>query len=102
MPKAFGRAAFLKRFGRRWLYIAAAAAVAAVLLGNRGFRSLVSNSLRLRVLKADLAALEREERDIKDRIEAVRTDDLALERAARKELGFQRPGEVEYRFPPPK
>jgi len=83
-------------------YGAAAVLVAALLLGNRGVRSAVANGLGLRRVHAELSDLEREEKRLNERIEAVRSDDLALEKAARRELHFQRPGEVEYRFPPPK
>ena len=48
-----------------------------------------------------MAKLEAEEARLKARIDAVRTDDSALERVVRKELGYRRPNEIEYRFPKP-
>lgn len=77
-------------------------AVGAVfLLGNQGVRSMVSSWWSLRGLKTELADARREEIQLQDRIAAAKGDDRALERAARVELGFQRPGEIEYRFPKP-
>ena len=32
----------------------------------------------------------------------MKSADGSLERMARKDLGFIKPGEIEYRFPPPK
>jgi cell division protein FtsB len=74
---------------------------AVFLLGNRGMRSLTGSWWSLRGLRAELAAAKREEAQLQDRIAAAKGDDRALERAARAELGFQRPGEIEYRFPKP-
>lgn len=62
---------------------------------------MASSWWSLRGLKAELAAAKREESQLQDRIAAAKGDDRALERAARAELGFQRPGEIEYRFPKP-
>jgi cell division protein FtsB len=90
-----------ERVSRRTLYIAGGLLLAALLLGNKGFRTLVSSALHLRRLESQVAEAEAEEARLKAAIEAVKNDDLALESAVRRELGYQRPGEVEYRFPPP-
>ncbi len=86
---------------KKWIYSGIAVAVAALLLGNKGFRTVVKNTLLLRRLHRELAAETREEERLQKSIAAVETDDRALEKAARKELGYVKPGEVEYRFPPP-
>jgi len=86
---------------RRFAYAAAAVAAAAVLVGNRGIRSVVMNFLQLRNVDAQIKALDREEKALRERIETLRSDDDALESAARKELGMRKLGEIEYRFPPP-
>jgi cell division protein FtsB len=39
-----------------------------------------------------------ENEQLRDRIHRLRTDDRTLERLAREQLGFTRPGEVIYRF----
>ncbi|PIP83972.1 MAG: hypothetical protein CO113_16535 [Elusimicrobia bacterium CG_4_9_14_3_um_filter_62_55] len=78
-------------------------ALAAVLLlvGNRGFRTIISGHFQLRRLNAEMTRLEREEAELQARIDAVQHDDWALERVVRKQLGFRRDREIEYRFPPP-
>lgn len=91
----------LPRPGRRGLLWGGAALGALVLLGNSGVRSMAGSWWSLRGLKAELTAAEREEAQLRDRIAAAKGDDRALERTARAELGFQRPGEIEYRFPKP-
>lgn len=79
-----------------------AAVLAAVFFGNKGFRTLVGNWLELRKLKREIAALEEEEKRLAQRLKAIKGGEADLERLARKELGFIRKGEIEYRFPPPK
>ena len=86
---------------RRIAYGALGVGMAALLLGNRGFRRLVSNWFLLRRLDAERRALDAEEERLRKAIAAARTDDGALEARARKELGYLKAGEVEYRFPSP-
>ncbi|MFA6030138.1 MAG: septum formation initiator family protein [Elusimicrobiota bacterium] len=84
----------------RWLPLAAGAALL-LLLVNGGFRRLVRQSLELRSLRRETAALKKEEAELRGQVTAATGDDRELERSARKELGYLKPGEVEYRFPPP-
>ena len=84
---------------RPWFWAAAAAAVA--LVGNSGFRRLVSRGWELRKLRRDLAALQEEQAGLERQIRNARAPGPALEAAARRELDYLRPGEIEYRFPPP-
>lgn len=84
-----------------WGRLALVAGVVAVFFGNAGFRSLVSNWLELRRLKVELVHLEREEKDLESQLKALRGGDGPVERLARRELGYIRKGEIEYRFPPP-
>lgn len=85
----------------KYVYGALAFAAAALLLANQGFRTIVSSHFQLRTLSAEMTRLESEEARLKHRIDAVLTNDSALERIVRKELGYRRTGEIEYRFPPP-
>lgn len=85
------------RFNLKYLLIAA---VLAVLLGNSGFRSLVKNYREYRRLNAEKTRLEAQRRDLEKQLKEL-GDKPAKEQAARKELSMLRPGETEYRFPPP-
>ena len=73
---------------------------AAFLLGNRGFRGLVRNSLEYRRLKQQKAELELERVELKKDLRAVKAPGM-VEREARRKLGLIRPNEIEYRFTPP-
>lgn len=98
--KARARAAalWLRENGVR---IAIASGVLAVFFGNAGFRSLVSNWLELRRLKSELVHLEHEEKELDGQLKALRSGEGPVERLARRELGYIKKGEIEYRFPPP-
>ena len=84
---------------RPWLW--AAVALAAVFFGNSGFRKLVSRGWELRKLRRELSQLKAEQAGLERRIESARGAGPELEQAARRELDYLKPGEIEYRFPPP-
>lgn len=84
-----------------WGRLLAGAALLLVFFGNGGFRSLTRNWLELRRLDAEIAALEREEKELAGRLKALRAGDGPVERLARRELGYIKKGEIEYRFQPP-
>jgi len=75
-------------------------ALALMLLGNRGLRSLITNYREYRVLTARKLALEAQRSELAKQLKELEKNP-AIEQAARRELGFIRPGETEYRFPPP-
>jgi cell division protein FtsB len=83
-----------------WPRLAAVALLLVVFFGNSGFRSLVANWRELRRLHGEIADLERDEKDLDARLKALRAGD-GVERAARRDLGYIKKGEIEYRFPPP-
>ncbi len=86
------------KFKLRYLLILA---VAALLLGNRGFRSLVRNYREYHRLSSEKARLLHERKDLESQLKEI-GEKPAIEQAARKELGLIKPEETEYRFPPPK
>lgn len=85
----------------RWKRFALTAGLMAVFFGNQGFRGLVHNYMELRGLEREIASLEKEERHHAERLKLLKSGDASIERMARRELGYVRKGEVEYRFPPP-
>lgn len=96
--KVQGAAAWLRE---NRLRLALSAGVLALFFGNAGFRSLVSNWLELHRLKKELVHLEKEEKELDDQLKALRGGEGPVERLARRELGYIKKGEIEYRFPPP-
>jgi cell division protein FtsB len=84
-----------------WPRVAWTLFLTTVFFGNQGFRSLVRNYLELRSLQKDIAALEAQEQANSERLRLLKAGDGSVERLARRELGYIRKGEIEYRFPPP-
>ena len=72
-----------------------------VFFGNAGFRSMVSNWMELRRLRAEIVQLDQDEKELDAKLKSMRSGDGAVERSARSELGYIKKGEIEYRFPPP-
>lgn len=84
-----------------WPRVAWTLFLTTVFFGNQGFRSLVRNYIELRSLQKDIAALEVQEQNNSERLRLLKSGDGSVERLARRELGYIRKGEIEYRFPPP-
>jgi len=84
-----------------WQRVAWTLFLLTVFFGNQGFRGLVRNYMELRTLKKEIGALESQEKANSERLRLLRSGDGSVERLARRELGYVRKGEIEYRFPPP-
>lgn len=84
---------------RPWVWIAMGAL--ALAFGNSGFRRLVTRWWELRRLRGELRSLEADRARLEEGLSIAERAGPELERSARKDLGYLRPGEVEYRFPPP-
>jgi cell division protein FtsB len=96
------RSAAAQEFVREhWPRLLVGAALCWVFFGNAGFRSLVSNWLELRRLRGEITQLDHDEKDLDAKLKSLRSGDGAVERAARRDLGYIKKGEIEYRFPPP-
>jgi cell division protein FtsB len=96
------RSAAAAEFARKhWVRLLAGAGLFAVFFGNAGFRSMVNNWMELRRLRREIVQLDRDEKELDVRLKALRSGDGVVERAARRDLGYIKKGEIEYRFPPP-
>ncbi len=73
--------------------------IVAVLFGSRGLLQLGTLKMEERTIQQRLAVLLLENQRLHERLQRLRTDDRTLERLAREQLGFVRPGEIVYRFP---
>ncbi|MCG2726436.1 MAG: septum formation initiator family protein [Elusimicrobia bacterium] len=71
------------------------------LVGNKGFQSLITNFRELQTLQKEYLALQKENKELKLKLKLIKNDEY-MESMARKELGFIKPKELEYRFPIPK
>ena len=87
---------------QRVVLVAAAAVstalVAVVIFGSRGLLHLRTLTTEHDDLGKRIALLLHENEQLRTRIHRLLTDDRAVERLAREQLGFTRPGELIYRF----
>lgn len=83
----------------------AAVAVVAILLaihvifGANGMVVYQEKKSEYRVLQKDADQLQKENQQLSDRIKALKTDPSAIEKEAREQLHYARPGEVIYLTP---
>ncbi len=86
--------------GRRWAWAGYVGAIAllgaASALDPSGLRKYLRLSRDVQELRADNARLAAENARLAREVRGLRTDPAALERAAREELRFVRPGERVY------
>ncbi len=102
MTGGAARLAAAGEFAREhWRRLLIGAALLFVFFGNAGFRSMVSNWMELRRLNREIVSLDRDEKELDARLKALRSGDGGVEQAARRDLGYIKKGEIEYRFPPP-
>jgi cell division protein FtsB len=74
--------------------IALVALIVGALFGDRGLLHLIDQRHRAEALAREVEELQAENAQLVTEIAALRTDPRAIERLAREELGFARPGET--------
>ncbi|MHB2026929.1 MAG: FtsB family cell division protein [Elusimicrobiota bacterium] len=84
-----------------WPRILISCLLIAVFFGNQGFRSLIDNGLELLRLRAEIAQLHAQKRDLSKQLALLESGGSSIESLARVQLGYIKKGEVEYRFEPP-
>ncbi len=84
------------RRARWWVVGAVAAAAVAAVLDPAGLRRFLALSADVRRMEGENARLAAENAALSREVRALRSDPAALERAAREELRFVKPGERVY------
>ncbi|MCX5784010.1 MAG: septum formation initiator family protein [Elusimicrobia bacterium] len=87
----------------KWVRYSIYIGSAVFILANKEFRSLVKNCFDLRAMKHQSVALDKSIIELQtEKARLINRKDDYLERLTRKELNFTRPGEIEFRFTPPR
>jgi cell division protein FtsB len=90
--------------GRRIVVFVVVAAALAVLIGaifgDRGYLEVRRRRAAYGELVSDVQALAERNEALRQEIAALRGDPYVIEKLAREKLGYARPGEVIYLFPP--
>lgn len=69
------------------------------LAGSHGYFQLGRSERQALALQRKTDSLDKEMRELRDRISAIESDPAALERKAREDVGLAKPGESVYIFP---
>ena len=76
--------------------------VAIYLFANQDFQNIVRRCLALRSLKTQAIAVDKEYENMRKEKQRILHDDAYLEKLARRDLKMAKPGELDFRFQPPK
>ncbi len=92
------------RFGRQilisFVLVAAAVILVAAVTGDRGYLDVRRQKATLSKLRAESASLREENAASLAEVRALRSDPYVIEKIAREKLGYARPGEIVFQFPP--
>lgn len=81
------------------LYLASLLILASIFTGQHGIKELRSLESESGALRATEQQLKKELISLREKSSAIKTDDYALEKAAREELGLSADNEIIYVFP---
>lgn len=88
-----------QRHGRAVLILAVLFLFVHDIFGTHGFLAMRRTRKEIDRVRADLAKLNEENRQLADEVKALRSDPKFIERIARDELGLARPGEIIIKVP---
>lgn len=72
-----------------------------VVFGANGFLAYQKKKAQYRTLEQDVQKVQKENEDLTQRIKALKTDPATIEKEAREQLRYARPGEIVYTYPQP-
>jgi cell division protein FtsB len=86
------------KFNKKILYVIIVVAVLGFIFGSRGFRNLIGRKKEQIRLRKELKELKFENAKLRKEIYLLQNDDSYIEHLIRRDLGYLKPGEFEYRF----
>ncbi len=102
MPRKKEKApGFWQRHGRTALVLAVVFLFVHDIFGTHGFLAMRRTQKEIDRLRADLAKLNEDNRQLADQVKALRSDPKLIEKIARDELGLARRGEIIIKVPAP-
>ena len=72
-----------------------------VIFGANGFLAYQKKKAQYRTLEQDIQKVQKENDELSQRIKALKSDPATIEKEAREQLRYARPGEMVYTFPDP-
>ena len=89
-----------KRVIPPWFFILVILLLGFALFGDRGVLKVYKAYLQKTEMEEKITALEKTNQELREEIDALRSDLKAIENIARRELGMVRPDEQIYQFHP--
>jgi cell division protein FtsB len=89
-----------QRFALVTAVVLSAGLLVAAVFGSRGLLHLRGIQSEEQAINRRITELLRENEQLRATLAQLKSDDRAIEKRAREELGFVRPGDLVYRFPP--
>ena len=101
MSRVTRRPSFWSRNGRAILGVALGAFAVHDIFGAHGFLAMRRTQKEMEQMRENIERLDQENTALADQVNALKTDPKTIERIAREEFGFARPGEKIFKLPPP-
>ncbi len=92
---------FRRRLATWGLFVLAGLIAAHVLFGTNGWMAYEKKKAEYRKVTEDVQRIQRENAQLEAQIKALKTDPKAIEKEAREQLRYAKPGEIVYVMPTP-
>ncbi|MDI6642297.1 MAG: septum formation initiator family protein [Elusimicrobiota bacterium] len=86
------------KFSNKFIRIIIILAVLVLLTANKGFRTLIIRAIEYKKINKEILELKRKNQEIEREIYLLENDESYIDYCIRKDLGYLKEGEVEYRF----
>lgn len=91
---------FFRRHARYFFALVFCLLLLQDVFGTHGLMAMHRSKAQMQALQTQLDKLDRENHDLQQRIENLKTDPAAIEKIARDRMGLARPGELIFSLPP--
>jgi cell division protein FtsB len=92
---------FRRRLATWGLFVLAGLIAVHVLFGTNGWMAYEQKKAEYRKVSDDVQRIQRENSQLEAQIKALKTDPNAIEKEAREQLRYAKPGEIVYVMPTP-
>jgi cell division protein FtsB len=92
---------FRRRLATWGLFVVAALIAAHVLFGTNGWMAYEKKKAEYRKVSEDVLRMQQDNAQLEAQIKALKTDPKAIEKEAREQLRYAKPGDIVYVMPTP-
>ncbi len=93
---------FRRRLATWGLFLLASLLAVHVLFGTNGWMAYEKKKVEYRKVTQDVQQMQQDNEQIQQQIKALKTDPKAIEKEAREQLRYAKPGEIVYMMPAPR